>query len=146
MKNNQEILAALWSYVEKLTMLIKTKKDSIWDFVIRNSYRPAMIRNYFDVIVGNPPWLSYRYIENPEYQKEVKRLAVDDYKIAPKSQKLITQMELGTVFLAHSLTVFGKENAKLGFVLPRSVLGADQHENLRLRKYSAPIRLTGYWV
>jgi type I restriction-modification system DNA methylase subunit len=144
-KNKKDIFNSLWSYVEKLSKLIKLKKNSIWDFVIRNAYRPAMIKNYFDFIVGNPPWLSYRYIENPDYQKEIKRLAVDEYKIAPKAQKLMTQMELGTVFLVHCLASFGKKGAKIGFVLPRSVLTADQHENLRLRSYKAPMNIISYW-
>jgi len=53
-----------------------------------------MLKEHFDLIVGNPPWLSYRYIADPDYQAEVKQRAVVEYAIAPKSQKLMTQMEL----------------------------------------------------
>lgn len=108
---------------------------------------PATLRRNFDVIAGNPPWLSYRYIADPEYQAEIKRLAVEEYRIAPNKQKLMTQMELATVFVAHSMAWFAAKGAKLGFVMPRSVLSGDQHENLRLRKYSGAcrLRLSGYW-
>jgi hypothetical protein len=75
----------------------------------------------------------------------VKLLAVQHYRVAPRSQRLMTQMELATAFLAHALTVFGRKGTMLGFVMPRSILSADQHANLRARTYNAPIRLTAYW-
>lgn len=136
---------ALWRFTSELADLIRKQKNSIWAFIVRNNYRPAMLRGRFDFILGNPPWLSYRYISDPDYQAEVKRRAVDDYKIAPKSQKLMTQMELATVFVAHTLTTFGKVGCKLGFVVPRSVLSADQHANFRNGSHAAPITLDGYW-
>jgi hypothetical protein len=139
------VLRSLWLFVVALSELISTKQDSIWAFIVRNAYRPAMLRGRFQFIVGNPPWLSYRYISDPDYQKQVKQRAVEDYKIAPKSQKLFTQMELATVFLVHSLKTYSKNGTKLGFVMPRSVLSADQHENLRLGTYAAPIQLEEYW-
>ena len=138
-------LAALWEFTSHLADLIAQEHNSIWAFVVRNAYKPAMLRESFDVIVGNPPWLSYRYIADPEYQAEVKRRAVDDYQIAPRLQKLMTQMELATVFLVHTLDVFGRVGARLAFVMPRSVLTADQHANLRTRNYIAKVALEQYW-
>ena len=144
-KNHEEIVKALWQFTEDLAGLIRKGKNSIWAFIVRNAYRPAMLKEHFDLIVGNPPWLSYRYIADPDYQAEVKQRAVVEYAIAPKSQKLMTHMELATVFLAHSMATFARDGARLGFVMPRSVLSADQHDNLRKRTYKAPFRLTGYW-
>lgn len=144
---HDQVLDALWEFTESLAGLIREKKNSIWSFIIRSSYRPAMLKEQFDFIIGNPPWLSYRYIADPEYQDEVKRRAVDRYQIAPKSQKLMTQMELATVFMAHSMATFAGANCRLAFVMPRGVLSADQHQNLILRKYASITRmkLTGYW-
>src|SRR5262249_51823118 len=79
------------------------------------------------------------------YQAEIKQRAITEYRIAPRSQRLLTQMELATVFLAHAITSFGRDGARLGFVMPRSILSADQHSNLRTRSYTAPLRLTAYW-
>ncbi len=139
------ISANLWTFASELADLIRRRRNSIWAFIIRNNYRPAMLREQFDVILGNPPWLSYRFIADPEYQDEIKKLAIIDYKIAPKGQKLFTQMELGAVFMAHSLNVFARSGGKLAFVMPRSILSADQHANLRRREYSAPVRIDRYW-
>jgi len=141
----EAMIDAVWKFTDELSGLIKRKQNSIWAFIVRNSYRPAMLRDRFDFIVGNPPWLSYRYIADPEYQAEIKKRAVDDYAIAPRLQKLFTQMELATIFLAHTLSTFARKGGKLGFVMPLSVIAADQHENLRKRTYKAPIRLTSYW-
>lgn len=143
----EHILDALWMFTEGLAELIRDKRNSIWSFIIRNSYRPAMLKGRFDIIIGNPPWVAYRFISDPEYQKEVKARAVERYRIAPKSQKLMTQMELATVFLAHSMATFANPNARLSFVMPRAVLNADQHQNLIKRKYAmaAKFKLTGYW-
>lgn len=145
LKDSEEAILALWEFTATLSRLIQTKHNSIWAFIVRNGYRPAMLREKFKYIVGNPPWLSYRYIADPKYQAEIKHRAVEQYAIAPKSQKLFTQMELATVFLAHTLTTFGEPNARLGFVMPRSVLSADQHESLRGRKYRAPLLIDEYW-
>jgi hypothetical protein len=117
------------------------------DSLAGGSIHPAVPPRTFDVIAGNPPWLSYRYIADPEYQAEIKHRAVVEYRIAPSQQKLMTQMELATVFAAHSMGWFAAKDARLGFVMPRSILSGDQHENLRLRKYSGlcRLRLSGYW-
>ncbi|HEV2498283.1 MAG TPA: N-6 DNA methylase [Terriglobia bacterium] len=145
MLGHDQILEALWKFTEGLAALIRDKENSIWSFIVRNSYRPAMLREQFDFIIGNPPWLSYRYIADPDYQAEVKRRAVNEYAIAPKSQKLFTQMELATVFLAHCMKVFARPGAKLGFVMPRGILSADQHQKLIRCEYNSPFRITGYW-
>jgi methylase of polypeptide subunit release factors len=142
---HEEIVTALWNFTVGLAELIQQKQNSIWSFIIRNSYRPAMLRQQFDIIVGNPPWVAYRYVTDPEYQKEIKLRAVETYKIAPRSQSLFTQMELATVFLAHSIQTFARPGGKLAFVMPRSILTADQHQNLIQRKYTANFRLSGYW-
>jgi hypothetical protein len=143
--NRQAIEAALWDFTCELSELIKKEEDTIWAFVVRNAYRPAMMRGRFDFILGNPPWLAYRYIKDAEYQSEIKRLAQLKYKVASTKEKLLTQTELATVFLVHALSTFGKAGAKLAFVMPYSVLRADQHENLRRRLYRAPIAILHYW-
>jgi hypothetical protein len=76
---------SLWTLAEGLEVLIRQKRDSIWAFVIRKGYRPALLRGRFNFVVGNPPWLSYRYITDPDYQAEVKKRAVAEYRIAPRA-------------------------------------------------------------
>ncbi|MGB8802363.1 MAG: N-6 DNA methylase [Candidatus Acidiferrales bacterium] len=143
--DRDEIVAALWTFTDELAKLIRKRENSIWGFIVRNSYKPGMLKAQFDVIIGNPPWLTYHFISDPGYQAEVKKRAITDYAIAPDMQKLMTHMELATVFLVHSIEWFGKKTAKLGFVMPRSILNADQHTKLRMRQYNARFRINSYW-
>ena len=57
-----------WEFTSELARLIRSQRNSIWAFIIRNGYRTAILRERFDYIVGNPLWLSYRYIADPEYR------------------------------------------------------------------------------
>lgn len=143
--DREEILVALWEFTDELSKLIRKRENSIWGFIVRNSYKPAMLKAQFDVILGNPPWLTYHFISDPDYQAEVKKRAITDYAIAPDMQKLMTHMELATVFLVHAIEWFGKKTARLGFVMPRSILNADQHTKLRTRQYNAYFRINSYW-
>ncbi|MGB0074531.1 MAG: hypothetical protein WBP71_16405 [Terracidiphilus sp.] len=43
-----EAVTALWNFTIGLSELIQEKQNSIWSFIIRNSYRPAMLRQQFD--------------------------------------------------------------------------------------------------
>jgi hypothetical protein len=76
--------------------LIESRRDTIWAFVLKNIYKPLFLKGNFDFVVGNPPWLSFRYAE-PEYQKFLKRHITQVYNLLLSRGELITQMELGTL-------------------------------------------------
>ena len=52
---------------------------------------------------------------------------METYGIAPKAQKLVTQMELATLFLVHATHLYLKKGGILGYVMPRSIFSSDQH-------------------
>ena len=64
-----EVVNALWEFTVGLSQLIQEKQNSIWSFIIRNSYRPAMLRQQFDLILGNPPWVAYLLCHRPRISK-----------------------------------------------------------------------------
>ena len=105
-------------------------RDSIWKFILQNTYKPVFLKNRFDFVIGNPPWLTYSGITNADYQAEIKRLA-DDYQVTPASKANMPHLEIASVFLAHSVNYFLKPSGVLGFVLPRSFMSADQHDRTR---------------
>ena len=119
--------------------MIEAGRDTIWAFVLKNIYRPLFLKGRFDIIMGNPPWLSYRYVERSEYQSFLKRQIVTEYELVKQRAELITHLELGTLFLARSADLYLKPEGRIGFVLPKSIFSADQHEALRsgrIRKVS----------
>jgi hypothetical protein len=114
-------------------LLAPPATDTVWRFVLRNAYQPEMFaRRKFAFVVGNPPWLSYRYIKRADYQERVREL-VFKYELLPKKQAhLFTQMELATLFFAFSADRYLCDGGTLAFVMPRSVLtGAKQHAGFR---------------
>ena len=116
-----------------LTKLIKNKRNSIWPFILKNAYRPAFLRSEkVDYVVGNPPWLAYRYIKDAEYKARIKDLTFA-YELLGKSEvKLFTQMDTSTLFFVYCIKEFLKPEGTIAFVLPKtSILPAKQHASFQ---------------
>jgi hypothetical protein len=77
----------------------------------------------FDVVIGNPPWGSLRDIRNSNYQKFLKKMAIEVGLIDKKDTHLFTQIEVSTVFFVYC-TRFLRENGIIMFVMPRSTISA----------------------
>jgi len=135
--------AYLWRpNLRLMRKLVAEGRDTIWAFILKNYYRPAYLRQHpFDIVAGNPPWLSYRYITDPGYQKQVKQLVFSYGLLSRKEVKLFTQMEAATLFFTLSADVYLKKGGTIAFVMPRSVLtGAKQHQRFQelLKGYQLP--------
>ena len=127
---NNRVFRNLWaSNFQLLVELIQDGRDSIWAYILKNLSRPLVLAEKgFDVVAGNPPWLSYRYINSPVWQEEVKALYIHYQLIDSGDVNLFTQMDLSTLFFAHAKDRYLKDDGTLAFVMPRSVLtGAKQH-------------------
>ncbi|MBI2858286.1 MAG: N-6 DNA methylase [Chloroflexi bacterium] len=134
---------AYWrSNLKLMRKLVKQGRDTIWTFILKNYYRPAYLsRNRFDIVAGNPPWLSYRFITEPDYQAQVKRLILSYGLLGKKDVKLFTHMELATLFYVLSTDAYLKKDGVISFVMPRSVLtGSKQHKHFQefLQSYQLP--------
>ncbi|MCS6919202.1 MAG: N-6 DNA methylase, partial [Fimbriimonadales bacterium] len=103
--------------------------DTVWQFVLKNACRPALLAHRkFRYVVGNPPWLAYRYIRRRDYQERLRELAYHYQLLSRKDSHLFTQTELATIFFAFCANHYLAEGGTLAFVMPRSVLtGAKQH-------------------
>jgi len=127
----QETVRVMYSLADTLKGMIETGQDTIWGFVLKNIYKPVFLKERFDLIVGNPPWLAYRYVERSDYQKFLKTQITKEYGLVSGRAELITHLELGTLFLVRSAEFYLKPEGKIGFVLPKSIFSADQHDALR---------------
>ncbi|PYV16235.1 MAG: hypothetical protein DMG21_12370 [Acidobacteria bacterium] len=121
----------LYSLFKVLRQKIKDKKDTIWAFVLKNVFKPLLLRERFDILVGNPPWLSYRYVERGAYQEFLKAEITGHYGLLKGRPELLTHMELGTLFFVRATDLYLREGGQIGFVLPKSVFVADQHHAFR---------------
>jgi hypothetical protein len=99
----------------------------------------------FDAVIGNPPWLSFRYVEKGEYQAYLKKLIVKEFRLLQGEGHLITHLELATLFFACCATLYLKPSGRIGFVLPRSIFTADQHDRFRRSCGTGGTILTRVW-
>jgi len=136
---------ALYNLAKAMKELIEERRDTIWAFILKNLYKPLFLKGNFDVVLGNPPWLSYRYVEKGEYQKFLKRQIVEEYRLLSGKAELITQMELATLFFLRTAHLYLKDRGTIGFVLPRSVFSSDQHYNFRRSYFSLNLGFEEVW-
>ncbi|MBI5403449.1 MAG: N-6 DNA methylase [Ignavibacteriae bacterium] len=126
-------VASFYRIYEGLKLAKEEKRDAIWKFILQNIYKPFLLSKQFDFVIGNPPWITYSDVTNSAYQEMLYNLA-EKYKQIPESKKNMPHLEIAAIFLSHSSSYFLKENGKIVFVLPRSFLSADQHDNSRSGK------------
>ena len=123
----------LMEFYSKLLKLKSRDLDTIWIPIIKSYITSTMFEKMFDYVVGNPPWIAYRYIANPEYQNIVKSLIAGTYGLV-LDEHLITHMEMATLFFVRALDLYLKDGGLIGFVMPRAIFSADQHSNFRAGK------------
>lgn len=116
-----------------LEVLQRAGRNGIWAFVLRNSFRPALVAGCFNGVVTNPPWLALSKIGSNPYRDALKAKA-DMYGIkAPGASHL--HLEIATTFLLHAIDRYLKPRAVIACVLPDTVLNGTHHEPFRLAQY-----------
>jgi type I restriction-modification system DNA methylase subunit len=137
------IVSDFYAVYHAMKKVKENGRNSIWKFVILNSYKPYFLGNRFEYVIGNPPWFTYSSIKNIEYQKKLDRLAVK-YSIQPEKKANYPHLEIAAIFLAHCSSYFLKAGGKIAFVVPRSFFSGDQHDNTRSGR-ARGFRLTQIW-
>lgn len=144
LSDNGTYAQIFFELAEKIASLIKKNEDTIWGFILKNKYKPlSLSERKIGLLVGNPPWLSYRYVESRDYQNFLKSAIVSEHKLLEASDvELMTQMELGTLFFARTASLYLEKSGTIAFVLPRSVFSAEQHDNFRSQTFVPHMRIT----
>lgn len=123
--------AAMAEPFTRLKALYDAGRDDIWPFVLRNLVRPLWLsrpENRADVVLGNPPWLAFRYM-SPEMQARV-REASRGYGIWVGG-KLATQQDLCALFWVRAAERYLKPGGTIAFLLPYAVLNFPAYNGLR---------------
>ena len=145
MAADKTLSLGLYNLAVAMKELIEERRDTIWAFILKNLYKPLFLKGNFDVVLGNPPWLSYRYVEKGEYQKFLKRQIVEEYRLLSGSAENISNMELATLFFLRAADLYLKEGGTISFVLPRSIFSSDQHYNFRRSYFSLNLGFEEVW-
>ena len=118
-------LPALNANFVRLKQLHEANRNHIWSYYIRNVSRPAWLarlENRVDILVGNPPWLSYRHMTT-SMQKRFKTLAKD--RGFWHNETTATHQDLAGLFVARAVERYLKSGGQLAFVVPNSVIDRD---------------------
>lgn len=127
--------AALEKTYSELKRLYDEGKDHIWGYVARNLSRPVWLSSTGQrahVIVGNPPWLSYRYM-SPDMQKRFKQECQDRGIWA--GGKVATHQDLSGYFFSRCVELYLRGAGLIAFVMPYAAMNRKQFEGFR----------TGWW-
>jgi hypothetical protein len=121
---------------DKLCQLHDSGYDHIWGYYVRNLARPVWLtrpENQVDVLIGNPPWLSYRFM-TPAMQAEFRKLCEERGLWAGAA--VATNQDLSTLFVLRSMERYLRPDGRFGFVMPWSVLRGRQHAGFRTGRYT----------
>ncbi len=132
-KGISQIKEVLEETLSTIMNLVDKNRDSVWVFMMRNIYAPLRLKKKrFDLVVGNPPWVSFKFIENVDYKKFIKD-TVFEYKLLKRKQtKLYTHLDTSTAFYTKTADDYLSDDGILAFVMPRSVITASkQHEEFK---------------
>ncbi|WP_337456683.1 N-6 DNA methylase [Prescottella sp. D32] len=122
-------------------------RDSIWGYFVRNQVRPvwlSMSGRRVDVLVGNPPWVAYRFM-TPEMQAKFK--AMSEKRNLWHGAKVATHQDLVGLFIVRAAEKYLSDSGTFGFVTPLAVLSRQHYEGFRAGKWGPQLRgeLTELW-
>lgn len=110
-------------------------RDHIWGYYVRNLARPvwlALPGNRVDVVVGNPPWLSYRFM-TAGMQESFR--AMSEERGLWEGRSVATHQDLSGLFLVRAVEQYLKVGGRFGLVMPLAALSRQQFKGLRTGRY-----------
>ena len=122
--------------IESMQRLHSEGRNHIWAYYTRNLVRPvALSHSKVDVIVGNPPWLSYRNTAST-LRIELERQSKELYGIWAGG-RYTNRQDVASLFFARSADLYLKDDGAIGMVMPHSALQAGQHAKWRTGTWQA---------
>lgn len=118
-EDDSEVVSVLF---DKLYNLHRAGQDSFWPIIFRNSFAPIMIRDKFNYVVGNPPWIAWKAMSK-SYRAGTLTIW-QSYGIFEKNayDKKTTHDDFGMAVTYVSIDQYLKEGGKMVFLLPASFL------------------------
>lgn len=132
----------LRSTFEVLCRLQDDGENHIWSYYVRNLARPVWLSmpiNRVDVLIGNPPWLSYRHMPK-DMQKAFRTMSQSRELWA--GGDVATHADLSGLFVARAAQQYLKEGGDFAFVMPNAVLDRPYFAGFRSGRYPDPMEPT----
>lgn len=87
------------------------------------------LKEKFDLIIGNPPWYTYRDVESIETQEKLKKLA-EQFEIKPRPKNILN-LEISSLFFFKAKNYYLKDEAKIFFVITKGVITGSHADRFR---------------
>jgi SAM-dependent methyltransferase len=129
--SSEGILAETYNALRNLK---KEGLNHIWGYVTRNLSRPVWLSSEgqrADVVIGNPPWLSYRYM-NPSMQE---RFREECRRRGLWAGQVAQQQDLSAYFFAVCAELYLKPTGRIAFVMPYAAMSRRQYAPFRTGVY-----------
>lgn len=129
--------AAVVAAFQTLCGLHDEGRNHIWGYYVRNLARPfAFTRrnNQVDVLVGNPPWLSFRFMPKG-MQERYAELAKE--RGLWTGGKVATHQDLADLFVVRCVEQYLTPGGQFGFVMPAGTLSRQAYEGFRSGSFDA---------
>lgn len=114
-----------------LRKLVAADRNHIWGYVARNLSRPIWLstdEQRADVVIGNPPWLSYRFMA-ADFQARFREQSQERGIWA--GGRLATHQDLSALFFVRSIEFYLKPGGQIAFVMPLAALTRQQFAGFR---------------
>lgn len=113
-------IEAAQKFYEMLYTLHLSGRNGFWPIILKNSFAPLFSQSKFDVIVGNPPWITWKAMSDT-YRNSTLEIWLS-YGIFEKSayDKKTTHDDFAMAVTYVSLDHYLKDNGYTAFVLPQT--------------------------
>ena len=116
---------------EVMSRLRNEGRDHIWGYIARNLARPVWLASEArkaDVVVGNPPWVSFRYMSG-EYQSRFR----EECRAARlwTGGKVATQQDLSGYFYMRAALLYMRRTGRIALVMPYAALSRRAYAKFR---------------
>lgn len=114
---DQEVASKLY---EQLLDLHLSGKNGFWPIILKNSFAPLFAKNKFDLVIGNPPWITWKAMSDT-YRKSTLDIWLS-YGIFEKSayDKITTHDDFAMAVTYVCIDHYLKNDGIMSFILPQT--------------------------
>lgn len=133
-----EKIEATKIFYDKLYNLHLSGRNGFWPIILKNSFAPLFSQSKFDVIIGNPPWITWKAMSDT-YRKATLDIWLS-YGIFEKSayDKITSHDDFAMAVTYVSIDHYLKDNGITAFVLPqtfvKSLKGGEGFRKLKITR------------
>jgi SAM-dependent methyltransferase len=133
--NDQPVLTETFA---TMCQLHDEGRDHIWGYYVRNLARPVWLSkedNRVDILIGNPPWLAYRYMTA---SMQAAFQSMSQARSLWAGGAYATHQDLSGLFVIRCVELYLRPEGRFGFVMPLAALSRRQFTGFRGGRYPAP--------